>query len=173
MSEVRIGTSGWSYPGGKGTWKGIFYPHQSGTGRGSEFDELAFYAEHFNTVEINSTFYRVPTPEAAVAGPNGRRRLRVLGEAVPEVHAPGDVREATGADPFDLNQTDVDAFRTGIEPLASAGKLGALLAQFPPSFKNDRDTRGYLVAPAGVLGLPDRGRTAAPDVERRRRDTPC
>ena len=67
MSDIRIGTSGWSYPTGKGTWNGIFYPvGQAPKGRrGKEkFDDLAFYAEHFNTVEINSTFYRVPAPES-------------------------------------------------------------------------------------------------------------
>ena len=58
---IRIGTSGWSYPSGEGTWNGIFYPSQPrGRGRG-RFDELAFYAEHFDTVEINSTFYGVPS----------------------------------------------------------------------------------------------------------------
>jgi len=58
---VRIGTSGWSYPSGKGTWNGIFYPPKA-KGRGApRFDDLAFYAEHFDTVEINSTFYGVPT----------------------------------------------------------------------------------------------------------------
>ena len=59
MSEVRIGTSGWNYPKGRGTWNGIFYPDQIGVKRrGEKFDDLAFYAEHFDTVEINSTFYR-------------------------------------------------------------------------------------------------------------------
>jgi uncharacterized protein YecE (DUF72 family) len=53
-------------------------------------------------------------------------------------------QKATGEDPWTLGDTDVDAFRTAIEPLASAGKLGALLAQFPVSFRNEPDTRGYL-----------------------------
>ena len=69
MSNLRIGTSGWNYPAGKGTWNGVFYPaRRSGSrGRGarvSKFDELAFYAEHFDTVEINTTFYGQPKPEA-------------------------------------------------------------------------------------------------------------
>ena len=57
-AEIRIGTSGWSYPSGRGTWNGVFYPPRSG--RGARFDDLAYYAEHFDTVEINSTFYRLP-----------------------------------------------------------------------------------------------------------------
>jgi uncharacterized protein YecE (DUF72 family) len=42
------------------------------------------------------------------------------------------------------NDADLDAFRRGIEPLATSGKLGALLAQFPPSFKNTEPAREYL-----------------------------
>ena len=52
--------------------------------------------------------------------------------------------KATGADPLDLDKKDVDEFRAAIDPLASAGKLGALLAQFPASFKNEPNTRGYV-----------------------------
>jgi uncharacterized protein YecE (DUF72 family) len=54
VGDLRIGTSGWNYPTGRGTWNGIFYPPTRG--RAKDFDELTFYAEHFNTVEENSTF---------------------------------------------------------------------------------------------------------------------
>src|SRR5438093_1521961 len=57
-SDLRIGASGWNYPSGQGTWNGIFYPR--GRRRPKGFDELAYYAEHFNTVEVNSTFYGQP-----------------------------------------------------------------------------------------------------------------
>src|SRR5437899_9956534 len=59
MSDVRIGTAGWNYPSGKGTWNGVFYPKPRPKG----FDELAVYAEHFDTVEVNSTFYGQPRAE--------------------------------------------------------------------------------------------------------------
>jgi uncharacterized protein YecE (DUF72 family) len=59
--EVRVGTSGWSYPSGEGTWNGIFYPARGRGNRPRGFDELVYYAEHFNTVEVNSTFYRPPS----------------------------------------------------------------------------------------------------------------
>src|SRR5712691_1751889 len=65
MSIIRIGTSGWNYPSGKGTWNGVFYP--PGRGRAKTFDELSFYAEHFNTVEVNSTFYGQPRPDVCRA----------------------------------------------------------------------------------------------------------
>jgi uncharacterized protein YecE (DUF72 family) len=58
---IRIGTSGWHYPAGAGTWNGIFYPKPRPKG----FDELEFYSRYFDTVEINSTFYGQPRPEVA------------------------------------------------------------------------------------------------------------
>lgn len=50
-----IGTSGWSYD----HWAGVFYPPDLKTA-----DRLAFYINHFNSVEINNTFYHLPTPSA-------------------------------------------------------------------------------------------------------------
>ena len=147
MSEVRVGTSGWSYPAGKGTWNGVFYPvsARGAARKRSGFDELAFYAEHFDTVEVNSTFYRVPAVHAvrswAERTPAGFEFALKLYQKFthPEMFA-----KATGADPAELGQQDVAEFRTAIEPLASAGKLGPILAQFPASFKNEPDSRGYL-----------------------------
>lgn len=143
---VRIGTSGWSYPAGKGTWNGIFYPIPPGrrSGKGG-FDELRFYAEHFDTVEINSSFYGVPTPSAARGWvertpPGFEFSLKLYQKFT----HPGMFEKATGKDPWDLTQKDVDEFRAGIDPIAAAGKLGALLAQFPPSFKHEPDTAAYL-----------------------------
>jgi uncharacterized protein YecE (DUF72 family) len=144
---IRVGTSGWSYPSGQGTWNGIFYPEgPRRRPRGApKFDELGFYAEHFDTVEINSTFYRIPTPDTARTWVDRTPAdfefsLKLYQKFThPEMFV-----KATGADPTDLGQRDVDEFRTAIDPLANAGKLGALLAQFPASFKNDRDSRAYL-----------------------------
>ncbi len=143
MSEIRIGTSGWSYPAGRGTWNGVFYPPKGARPRG--FNELAFYAEHFDTVEINSTFYRPPAPASAKKWvketPAGFDFSVKLFQKFthPEMFV-----IATGRDPHDLGQADVDEFRAGIAPIAESGKLGALLAQFPASFKSDANAREYL-----------------------------
>jgi uncharacterized protein YecE (DUF72 family) len=156
-SNLRIGTSGWNYPSGKGTWNGVFYPPSRGRPKG--FDELAFYAEHFDTVEVNSTFYGQPRPEVcrgwAERTPPGFEfsvklyqkftHPRMFEERVASA-LPEDVRGQSSllqmlAQP---NDADLDEFRRGIEPLASAGKLGALLAQFPPSFKDAPASRDYL-----------------------------
>ena len=146
MAEIRIGTSGWSYPSGEGTWNGVFYPAAGRRPRGrGKFDELKFYAEHFDTVEVNSSFYRIPTPQTAKSWaqrtPKGFEFSLKLYQKFTH---PEMFEKATGADPFDLSQADVDEFRTAIDPLAAAGKLGALLAQFPASFKDEPNTRGYL-----------------------------
>jgi uncharacterized protein YecE (DUF72 family) len=146
MSEVRIGTSGWNYPKGRGTWNGIFYP-EPGAGRrhGAKFDDLAFYAEHFDTVEINSTFYRVPSAAMARGWvdrtpPGFEFSLKLFQKFT----HPSMFQKANGAAPFDLGVEDVDGFRAGLDPLAASGKLGALLAQFPASFKNEPTSRVYL-----------------------------
>jgi len=140
-NEIRIGTSGWSYPSGDGTWNGIFYPAKKTKG----FDELAFYAEHFDTVEVNSSFYRVPavktTAEWARRTPKDFEfSLKLFQKFThPEMFL-----KATGKDPSEIDRKDVDEFRAALDPLARAGKLGALLAQFPPSFKNEPGSRDYL-----------------------------
>lgn len=53
--EIRIGTSGWHYR----HWVGPFYPKDLGAK-----DMFAFYQQHFDSVELNNSFYRLPTPEA-------------------------------------------------------------------------------------------------------------
>ena len=146
INRIRIGTSGWNYPTGAGTWNGIFYPraNQRPRGRG-KFDELSFYAEHFDTVEVNSSFYRIPsvatTTSWARRTPAGFEFALKLFQKFTH---PEMFQKATGDDPLDLGKKDVDEFRTAIDPLASAGKLGVLLAQFPASFKNEPDSRGYV-----------------------------
>jgi uncharacterized protein YecE (DUF72 family) len=192
MSTIRVGTSGWSYPAGRGTWNGVFYPPRRG--RAKNFDELSYYAEHFDTVEVNSTFYGQPRAEVASGWadrtPDGFEfavklyqkfthprmfRERVARSLPSDIEAPaampsrGQLNPRRGisersrwgwgpsasenmqADAKAVieelarpNQADLDEFRRGIEPLAAAGKLGALLAQFPPSFKNGAKERDYV-----------------------------
>ena len=63
VSHILVGTSGWHYPAGAGTWNGVFYPVKRPRG----FDELAYYAERFDTVELNSSFYRMPEADMSRA----------------------------------------------------------------------------------------------------------
>ena len=157
MSNLRIGTAGWNYPSGRGTWNGVFYP--AGRARRKGFDELAYYAEHFDTVEVNSTFYGQPRPEVTrgwVSRTPARfefavklyqkfthprmfeeRIARTLAETNAAIH---DAVEALARP----TATDIDEFKRGIDPLARSGKLGPLLAQFPASFKRTRTAEDYL-----------------------------
>jgi uncharacterized protein YecE (DUF72 family) len=154
QSPLRIGTSGWSYPTGRGTWTGVFYPaadagpaQRSRRTRGG-VDELAYYAERFDTVEINSSFYGVPKPEVtrgwARRTPAGFEFAAKLWQKFthPAMFAKAAHEEAP-ARPV-VTRTDVDEVRRAFDPLASAGKLGPLLAQFPPSFHADEAALDYL-----------------------------
>jgi uncharacterized protein YecE (DUF72 family) len=145
--SLRIGTSGWSYPTGKGTWNGVFYPATRSKRDGTKtFDELRFYAEHFDTVEVNSTFYGMPRAEVArqwaTRTPPG---FEFSVKLYQKFTHPKMFREAALLDLLaQVTQSDIDDFRAGIDPLASSGRLGALLAQFPPSFKATPQSRDYL-----------------------------
>ena len=141
MSQILVGTSGWSYPTGKGTWNGVFYPSR----KPARFDELAYYAEHFDTVEVNSTFYRMP--EAAMAAAWARRTPASFLFSIKlfqKFTHPDMYVEKTGAAEWDLSRADVDLFRAGIAPIADTDRLAALLIQFPASFQRDDAAREYL-----------------------------
>ncbi len=142
MSEqgnIYIGTSGWSYPSGEGTWKVYFYPS-------GKIIELEYYSRFFNTVEINSSFYRPPNPGYVYNWvkrvPDGFLFTVKLWQKFTH---PKMFTQSTGRDTA-ISQDDVDTFKRSIEPLLQSGKLGALLAQFPPAFKNDEYGKQILTA---------------------------
>ena len=56
---IRIGSAGWSYP----DWEGVVYPE----GAGGRFDPLKYLASFLDCIEINSSFYRIPSPDHAVS----------------------------------------------------------------------------------------------------------
>ena len=138
---VRVGTSGWNYPTGKGTWNGVFYP----TRRPRGFDELRYYAEHFDIVEVNSTFYRMPDPGmVAKWAQRTPADFQFAIKLFQKFTHPDMYLASAGAKDWTLSLGDVDAFRAGIAPLVDAGKFAALLVQFPTSFHSDIATRDYL-----------------------------
>ena len=140
--NIRIGTAGWSYK----DWDGIFYP--PGMQR-RKIHPLEYLARFFDTAEINTSFYGPLKPELAklwcrrVAAVNaGFLFTAKLYRAF--THSPIAVMEPTSA--ATIRPTDEDEVRTreGLDALANAGKLGALLIQFPVSFKNTSLNREYL-----------------------------
>ena len=135
---LRIGTSGWNYPTGKGSWNGIFYPLPEDRERG--FDELRFYSERFNTVEVNSTFYGQPRANASLGWV---KRTPADFEFAVKLYQKF-THPNMAIDPGPVTQADVDAFKGGIDPLAAAGKLGPLLIQFPASFQRSQEAVDYV-----------------------------
>jgi uncharacterized protein YecE (DUF72 family) len=141
-NAIRIGTAGWSYK----DWEGVFYPLGM-TGR--KVHPLEYLARFFDTVEINTSFYGPLRAEVAkvwcrrVAAVNpGFLFTAKLYRAF--THSPIAVMEPTSA--ATIRPTDDDEARTreGLDALASEGRLGALLIQFPVSYKNTSLNREYL-----------------------------
>ncbi len=139
MSEVFIGTSGYSYK----DWIGPFYP--DGT-RESGF--LEYYAERFGYVELNFSYYAIPAPNLTGNMVKKTRDGFLFG-----IKAHKSITH--DIDPSELDAS-IDRFKKGIEPLAAAGRLGAVLFQFPYSFHYTDDNRRHLDKVLGLFdGYPD------------------
>jgi uncharacterized protein YecE (DUF72 family) len=125
--RILIGTSGYSFA----DWVGPFYP--PGT-RPRDF--LPFYARHFDTVEVNSTYYRVPSPGAIERmerkTPPGFRFMVKANQAMTHERS--------------LEAALVRDFRAALEPLKAAGKYEGVLAQFPWGFRRTTENESHLAA---------------------------
>jgi uncharacterized protein YecE (DUF72 family) len=120
-AQVRLGTQGWSYD----DWKAVFYPPGA-----KQEDRLPFYAEIFDTVELDTTFYHAPKATIARSWarhtPDGFRFAAKVPRAIThDAHLRG-----VG----DL----LDGFVRAMEPLGE--KLGPLLVQLPAEFERDEST---------------------------------
>ncbi len=144
MGVCRVGTCSWADEGMVKAW----YPRQF---RGTR-KRLEYYSRHFDTVEVDSTFYALPsiqycrrwaeeTPDDFVFHVKGFGLM--TGHSVPPARLPprlreydfeltryGNVKNPPGA----MIRESFDLFAEAVEPLREAGKLGALLFQFPPYF---------------------------------------
>lgn len=135
MAEFRLGCSGWDYD----EWIGPFYESRKGS-------KLAAYGRVFNTVEINSTFYRAPTPGMVLGWgkytPDDFTFAAKVPQTVTHDHL---LRVESGADRDLANYCDL------MKPLLEAGKLGVLLLQLPPRlrFEEDRTREFFDALPEG------------------------
>jgi uncharacterized protein YecE (DUF72 family) len=129
LRDISIGPAGWSYA----DWRGKVYPE----GAGAKFDTLALVAKYFDTAEINSSFYHPPSTDTA------RSWLRRI-QHNPNFNFTAKLYQVFTHERGKATREDEKTFREGMEPLMEAGKLGAVLIQFPWSFKNDREERAYL-----------------------------
>ena len=126
MPDLVIGTSGYDYP----EWKGVFYPEDL-----KRKDFLIFYATQFNALELNNTFYNMPTAERLLSfyeRSEGRLNFSVKANRL--------LTHEIGTD----WQTVAKDFKAALEPLNEKERLSAVLFQLPESFHYTNDNRIYL-----------------------------
>ena len=126
MPDLLIGTSGYDYP----EWKGVFYPKDL-----KRKDFLSYYATQFNALELNNTFYNMPTAERLLSfyeRSEGRLNFSVKANRL--------LTHEIGAD----WQTAAKDFKTALTPLHEKDSLSAVLFQLPESFHYTKDNRIYL-----------------------------
>lgn len=140
---LHFGVAGWDYP----DWEGVVYPTPQPRG----FDRLEFLADFLDVVEINVTFYRQPD---AAACRGWVRRL----QAHPGFRMTAKLfRDLTHPAAVDRGALAAEAarYREGIAPLLEAGRLGAVLAQFPHRLHDDPGARRHLeYLAADLSGIP-------------------
>lgn len=141
MSRLLIGTSAW-------TDHEPFYPPGV-----KPAAQLPFYARYFPVVEVNTTYYRVPS----------RRMVENWVERTPEgfvfdVKPPRELTSTPETPKGEVPEPDAGlaaAFAEAISPLAESGKLGAVTVQFPPSYRNTEEHREYIrLLPELLPGYP-------------------
>lgn len=126
MPDLLIGTSGYDYP----EWKGVFYPEDL-----KRKDFLIFYATQFNALELNNTFYNMPTAERLLSFYE-----RSEGKLNFSVKANRLLTHEIGAD----WQVAAEDFKEALKPLNEKERLSAVLFQLPESFHYTNDNRIYL-----------------------------
>jgi uncharacterized protein YecE (DUF72 family) len=140
--RIFIGTAGWSYK----DWEGIFYPPGM---KQRKIHPLEYLAHFFDTTEINTSFYGPIKPElaklwcrrVAAVNPNFLFTAKLYRAFT---HSPIAVMEPTSAATIRPRDNDERLTREGLDVLATEQRLGALLIQFPVSFKNTSLNREYL-----------------------------
>ena len=128
IAKIRVGPAGWSYP----DWAGYAYPAKKPRG----FHEAAYLAEFFDTIEINTSFYNPIRAELAKGWVG-----RVAANA--NFMFTAKVWQRFTHDPSPSSE-DEKMVRAGFDVLRDAGKLGAVLLQFPFSFHRTEETFAYL-----------------------------
>jgi uncharacterized protein YecE (DUF72 family) len=126
---IRIGPAGWKYK----DWEGVVYPKPKPRG----FDELVYLSRYFGAIEINTSYYGAPRATTArkwIESVSGNASFRFTAKLF---HSFTHERRPAPKDEKD--------FKDGIGPIAEAGRLGALLIQFPWSFKSSPENRQYLI----------------------------
>jgi uncharacterized protein YecE (DUF72 family) len=158
MGEIRVGTASWT---DRTLIASGWYPPEATTPE----KRLRFYARQFPLVEVDATYYALPAERTAATWaertpPGFTFNIKAFSlftqHPTPVKALPADLRDAaakTGKDRVYLKDVDPeladqawDRFLAALEPLRSAGRLGAILLQFPPWFPIGRANKNYILA---------------------------
>lgn len=129
MAEIYIGVAGWSYP----DWAGVVYPRPRPRG----FDPLSYLAKMIDLIEINSTFYHPGSKKNADSWVARTHEL-------PNFKFTAKLWRKFTHERASFTKSEIKKARAVPEVLESAGLLGAVLAQFPWSFRNTQENRERL-----------------------------
>ena len=158
MGQIRVGTAGWT---DRSLIAAGWYPAEANTPE----KRLRYYASQFPLVEVDATYYALPAEQTARAWAertpagftfNIKAFSLFTQHPTPVKALPADLREAAGQagkDRVYLKDVDPavagqawDRFLAALEPLRGAGKLGAILLQYPPWFPISRANKEYILA---------------------------
>lgn len=140
-AQILVGTAGFSYK----DWEGIVYP----ASLKKKQHPVQFLAQYFDCCEINTSFYGHIQPKI------GKQWCDLVAEVSPVfqftaklfrsfTHAPGATLQSTSAKTLNPLEEDEVKAKEGLDSIAAEKRLGALLIQFPISFKNTGENRDYL-----------------------------
>ncbi len=131
--KLRIATSGYSYD----DWKKVFYPKELPKSK-----MLEFYTQHFNSVEINATYYTIPNysvfEKLAHKTPQDFEFIVKVNKETTHVRKE--------------NKKAISALLHSLQPLIESGKFKGFLGQFPYSFKNNEQNRKHLIQTKEFVG---------------------
>src|SRR5579872_5900292 len=138
--KIIVGVAGWSYK----DWQGVVYPESLGSK-----NRIAYLARYFGLIEINTSFYGHIKPAV------GKEWCRMAASVNPDfiftaklnrafTHSPAAMVEPTSAKTIRPASTDERDAKAGYDAVAAENMLGALLAQFPISFKCTDENRAYV-----------------------------
>ena len=139
--KLLIGTAGWSYK----DWDGVVYPH----GLKRKQHPIEYLARFVDMIEVNTSFYGHIRPEwgklwcgkARGVNPDFRFTAKLHKSFT---HSPVAVVQSTSAETIRMNDEDERLAKEGFDSLAQEHMLGAVLVQFPVSFKNTNENRDHV-----------------------------
>ena len=167
----QVGTSGWNYPSGKGTWNGIFYPPRATCARTRQVRRARVLRRALrHRRDQLELLRRAGTCDDEGLGHPHAGWLRVLAEALPEIHAPRDVPQGVGAGSVEPRRHRRRRVPPRHRSAGDGGQAGRAPRTVPRQLhQRARCARISGMAARAIQGVPRRRRATAPQLERRSR----